>query len=137
MATHRGTHSDIFLHFVWGTKNRLPLIDEEIMDNIREVFVSKANELEIKILEMNGTTDHIHVLIRSIPSISPSDIVKHLKGCSSHFVNHVTKAESPEAMLYWQDGFGVFSVSPSDIDRIRMYIRRQKTHHDDADIAVD
>lgn len=129
MNKRTGTHSELFYHFVWTTKNRAPMIDDEIEQAVKKVFFSKAKELAIKIIEVNGTKDHVHLLIQSNPSIAPADIVKHLKGSSSHFINHVTLKDDRIRNLYWQDGYGVISVSPAAIQSIRKYIQNQKEHH--------
>ena len=129
MEKRSGTYSRIYLHFVWSTKNRVAMIDDEIKGDAVKVFLSKAKDLRIEILEANGPEDHMHVLLKSNPTISPSDIAKGLKGSSSHFVNHVTLKDDESRSLYWQDGFGVTSVSPSAVEAVRAYIRKQKEHH--------
>jgi len=105
------------------------MIDLEIECAVRKSFFSKAKELRIEILEANGTEDHIHLLIRSIPSLAPSDIAKHFKGSSSHFVNQITLRNNKTRALYWQDGYGVITVSPGTVQSVRKYIENQKEHH--------
>jgi len=82
-------------------------------------------ELKLQILECYGIEDHVHLLLSSPASLAPSDIARHLKGASSHFVNH----SAHSSVLYWQDGYGVISVSPNDISFVRTYIRNQEQHH--------
>ena len=129
MKARQGTFNELYYHFIWTTKERAPIIDIEIESAVRKVFLSKAKELCIGILEINGTEDHIHLLIRSIPSLAPSDIAKHFKGSSSHFVNHITFKDDKTRALYWQDGYGVVTVSPGALQSVRKYIRNQKKHH--------
>jgi putative transposase len=129
MRPAAGTFNELYYHFVWTTKDRAPLIDDEIEIAVKKVLFSKAEELGIGVLEANGTDDHIHVLIRSIPSLPPSDIAKHFKGSSSHFVNHVTLKDDNIRALYWQDGYGVATVSPAAVQTVRKYIADQKEHH--------
>lgn len=131
MEKRTGTYSRIYLHFVWSTKGRAAVIDREIMTVVLKVFASNAEKLGVEILEANGIEDHVHVLLKSSPTTSASDIAKGLKGSSSHFVNHVTLKEDRSRSLYWQDGFGVTSVSPSAVNSVREYIQRQKEHHSD------
>ena len=137
MGKRVGTYSQIYLHFVWTTKNRMAMIDEEIRRAAIRVFASKANELEVELIEANGPEDHMHVLLKSPPTISASDIAKGLKGASSHFVNHETLKHDPIRSLYWQDGFGVTSVSPGGIESVRAYIRNQQEHHRDSTVIED
>ena len=129
MEKRTGSYSRIHLHFVWRTKNSAPMMDEEIKRAVIGVFVSKAKDLQLELIEANGPEDHIHVLLKSPPTLAPSDIAKELKGSSSHFVNHVTLEGDRIRSLYWQDGFGVISVSPSAVKSVREYIRRQIEHH--------
>ena len=129
MDRRSGSHAELFFHFVWSTKHRAPLIDAEIEDGLKAVLFSKAEEVGIQIVEANGTEDHIHVLIKSKPTLAPADIAKNLKGASSHFVNHVVLGEDRIRSLYWQDGYGVVSVSPAAVHSVREYIRNQKRHH--------
>ncbi|HUI30185.1 MAG TPA: IS200/IS605 family transposase [Candidatus Acidoferrales bacterium] len=129
MEKRKWSFSKIYLHFVWTTKNRLAVIDKSIKKDIIKVLCSKAKDLGIQIIEANGVADHFHALVESTPTISPSDIAKNFKGSSAHFVNHVTLKEDKLRSLYWQDGYGVVSVSPSAVKSIGEYIRSQEVHH--------
>ncbi len=73
---------------------------------------------------VGGIQDHVHVLAAFRPATSPSDFVQQLKGSSSHLVTHVLKRP-----FEWQEGYGVFSVSESNVERVIEYIRNQKQHH--------
>lgn len=129
MNKRTGSYSKLYYHFVWSTKERLPMLDPDIEDAVKKVVYSKGKELEIGILEANGAIDHFHVLLQSKPALSPSNIAKHLKGSSSHFVNQVTLKNDKFRRLYWQDGYGVESVSPQAVKSVQAYIRKQKEHH--------
>ena len=129
MVKRSGSHIELYFHYVWTTKNREPMIDAEIEREVQKALFSKAKELEIEIVESNGTEDHVHILIRSKATLTPADIAKHMKGTSSHFVNHVILKGDPIRSLYWQDGYGVVSVSPGAVRSVQQYIRNQKEHH--------
>jgi len=129
MDKRTGSHAELFYHFVWSTKARAQLINAKIDDGLRTALFSKAKELEIKIVEANGTRDHIHVLVKSKSALAPADIAKNLKGASSHFVNHVVLGQDRIRSLYWQDGYGVVSVSPGAVHSVQQYIKNQKEHH--------
>ena len=113
------------------------MIDQEIEIALKKVFYSKAKELNLKIVEVNGMEDHIHILIESNPSISPSDIAKHMKGASSHFVNHEVLKQDNVRSLYWQDGYGVITVSPQAVAAVTKYIQNQKEHHASSDLKME
>jgi len=137
MEKRSGTYSRIYLHFIWSTKRRLPIIDAKTKRVVIGVFASKVKELSVELIEANGTCDHIHVLVKSPPAIAPCTIAKELKGASSHFVNHVSSDNGDARNLYWQDGYGVISVSPSAVNSVREYIRCQAEHHEDNSLNDD
>lgn len=113
------------------------MIDGQIESAVKSVLYSEAKELRLEIIEANATSDHIHVLLKSRPSIAPADIAKHSEGSSSHFVNHVTLQGDKLRTLYWQDGYGVISVSPAAVNTVRQYIRGQKEHHNNKTLRED
>ena len=120
------TYHSLYIHLVWGTKNRLPLINENIMKIIRDSFEIKEKEMGIKILSLGGIENHIHLLIRIKPKHSISNIVKNLKGYASKKVNENNKTDDT---LYWQKGFGCFSVSKRHIEDVKEYIENQRRRH--------
>jgi len=136
-VNRKGSHAELFYHFVWSTKYRTPMIDDAIELAVNSILYSKAKELQLEIIESNGTSDHLHVLLKARPSIAPADIAKHLKGSSSHFVNHVTLKGDNLRTLYWQDGYGVTSVSPGAVSSVRQYVRKQKEHHNNHTLQED
>jgi REP element-mobilizing transposase RayT len=75
---------------------------------------------------VNGMPDHIHCLFSMPADLSVSEIMKQIKGSTSHFINH--KALIPEK-FDWQNGYGAFSVSQSGVDAVYKYIYQQKKHH--------
>ncbi len=85
-----------------------------------------AKEQDIYLDFVNGTADHIHVLVSLKTAQAVSAVVQHLKGQSSHWVNE------QRFLTYafdWQDGYAAISVSPSNVNRVRNYIKNQEAHH--------
>ena len=95
----------------------------------RELFrciQDEAIALGCTVMALNGVEDHVHVLLKMPSTRSPSEVMKHIKGVSSHFVkNQLADCES----FKWQEGYGVFSVTPAHIDKVIAYIQNQKQHH--------
>jgi putative transposase len=120
------SHAELFYHFVWATYNREKKISTTWEGYLYDFIRKKCITLHLPLLEINGTEDHIHVLLRSNTSLSPAQIAHDLKGVSSHMVNISSLCESH---FDWQIGYGVFSVSPKDIEYVAVYIRSQKRHH--------
>jgi REP-associated tyrosine transposase len=116
----------IWLHIVFGTKNRLPLISSSIEDSLYKYLGKQLKELECEVVAVNGMPDHIHILISMNPKKSIADIIKQLKGSSSHWIN---QQDLITQKFSWQTGYGVFSVSESQINKVKAYIENQKEHH--------
>ena len=116
----------IWLHVVFSTKDREPIItiDKEklVHDYLSEQLIESGCPVRI----INGMPDHMHLLFLQNPQKSVSEIVKQIKGASSHWINH----EKIFNMAFtWQTGFGVFSVSESQLEKAYNYIKNQKEHH--------
>ena len=72
--------------------------------------------------------DHVHVLVRFPTTVSIADLVRRIKGASSHLVTHVLRSPEP---FKWQGGYGVFSVSRRHVPVVRDYVLNQEQHHRD------
>ncbi len=116
-----------FGHLVWATKNRAPLIQPTIEGDVYACLVAKAAELGCYVYAVNGLPDHVHMVLSIPPKHSVSNVVKHLKGNSSHFINHALPAE-PE-LFAWQRGYGYLSLGESQLARAVAYVENQKQHH--------
>ena len=114
----------LFYHFVWTTKNREPLLVSDVEPHVYRCLRADAKEMYAPLCVVGGIEDHVHVLAAFRPAMSPAGFVQQLKGSSSHLVTHVLKRP-----FEWQEGYGVFSVSESNVERVIEYIRNQKQHH--------
>lgn len=115
-----------YLHIVFSTKERKPIIMPEWKNRLWEYFGGIARDNKIKLLEVGGTHDHIHALI-SIPStLSIAKALQFIKGGSSRWIHETFPLSRNFA---WQDGYGAFSVSPSKIEDVKEYIAGQEEHH--------
>ncbi len=120
------TYSQIYFHLVFSTKDRTAWIKPGIETRVWAYIGGIARKHKITPIQIGGTDDHIHGLVGSPATYSPSQIAKYLKGDSSKWIH----TEFPELQSFaWQDGYGVFSVSKSEIDRVRKYIQNQRKHH--------
>lgn len=116
----------IWLHMVFSTKDWYPFIDYSIEKKIYNYLKEQLIGLECPARIINGMPDHVHILYFQHPKISTSDVAKQIKGSSSFWINEETLTEDH---FGWQTGFGVFSVSESQLQKIYDYIRNQKKHH--------
>ena len=122
----RAPFTQLYLHCVWATWDRLPLITPTVQDNIYASIHAKGRELKCEVLALGGMPDHVHVLVRFPTTLSVADLVKGVKGTSSH---RQTQQVSPESFFKWQGGYGAFTVSPDIVPSVTAYIHNQKRHH--------
>src|ERR1700744_3287 len=118
------SYSALWVHLIWTTKNREPIITPTLKFELYQVINQIATDHEIYLDCINGTEDHVHLLIRLRTDQTVADIVKTIKGGSwEHF------KEQPENYIKWQDGFGAFTVSAYNLKKVRNYIYNQEKHH--------
>lgn len=113
-------------HFIWGTKNRLPLIDSALEPDLYRAIAAKAQGLGGFVHAIGGVEDHTHLAVSVPPKIAPAKFIGDVKGNSSHYVNHVIK---PDFEFYWQDEYGVLSFGERNLASVVRYIHNQKQHH--------
>jgi REP element-mobilizing transposase RayT len=117
----------IWLHTVFGTKEREPLIRTEFEESLHDHI---KNHLEKDfgccLQAMNGTADHLHILFLLDQNYAVKDILQNVKGESSHWVN---QKDFMKTKFAWQTGYGAFSVSKSNLNDVEIYIKNQKEHH--------
>jgi REP element-mobilizing transposase RayT len=121
MAFHR-----LYYHLVWATKNREYLIQPEVEKRLYPYLVNKAAELGVYVYAINGWYDHIHLVAAIPPKHAVADVVKHLKGASSHDLNH---AGGLGGSFAWQRGYGALTVSERQRPVAEAYVHNQKEHH--------
>jgi REP element-mobilizing transposase RayT len=120
------THHGILLHIVFSTKNRQKLILPSWRDDLFAYMGGIAEEHKAVNLCSGGIEDHVHLLVKIHPSFAIADTVKLIKANSSRWVNQEQKTENK---FEWQRGYGVFSVSQSQSEIVKKYIRSQAEHH--------
>lgn len=116
--------SKVYLHIIFSTKNRIPLISEEIRPKAQAYFVHVGANLGSFTEEIFMMPDHIHWLCTLSWTITIADLVKNVKISSSIKMKEMVRGD-----FNWQKGYGVFSVSQSKIETVRKYIRNQPEHH--------
>jgi REP element-mobilizing transposase RayT len=129
-----GTYTNLNFHIVFSTKERRQLIIATIEDELHKYIGGIVRNLEGKLLEANGMSDHIHLLIKLKPKVALSDFVRNIKANSSAWLNERNRSLHKFA---WQDGFAAFSVSQSQLARVAAYIRNQKRRHKRMDYKAE
>ena len=116
----------VWIHFVWSTKNREPLLTSEIRNEVFQHIRDNAKEKGIYLDFIGGYVDHVHCLISLGTGQEIEEIVQLIKGESSHWIN---KNKLCGGRFSWQDEYFGVSVSENVLDSVRKYIAKQEEHH--------
>src|SRR5256712_5547482 len=114
------------MHSVFSTKERLPFITPELESRLWPYLGGIARENKMKAIAIGGTADHLHALLSLPSTMSFAKAVQLIKGGSSKWIHDTFREHRKFA---WQEGYGAFSVSTSQMEKTIAYIQRQKEHH--------
>ncbi|MBL8888313.1 MAG: IS200/IS605 family transposase [Phycisphaerales bacterium] len=129
-----GTHSQMLFHIVFSTKRRTPWITPDVAKRLYPYMGGIVRAEKDVLYDIGGIEDHVHLLIRSRPEASISNLMRTVKARSSKWVH----AEFPELKKFaWQEGFGAFTVSKSQEPAVKRYIARQAQHHKKEDFKSE
>jgi len=118
--------SNILLHIIVSTKGRRPIITEQITAELYSYIGGIFKSQNCMVIKIGGYVDHIHILTNLSRTISISALVESFKSSSSKWI----KAKGSEfESFYWQNGYGAFSVSQSNLESVVSYIENQHEHH--------
>jgi len=112
------------VHVVFSTKNRLPLINDEIRGTLHAYLAGTARKLDCECFRVGGVADHVHLAMRLATTRTAAKVVSEIKTGSSAWM----KGQGVP-MFAWQRGYGLFSVSPADMAALVRYIGDQPAHH--------
>lgn len=115
-----------YIHIVFSTKKRKSMISSKHEQELYNYLGGICKNLECQPVKIGGYSDHIHILCMLSKKITLMKLVENLKSHSSKWMK--TKENTPEE-FYWQDGYGAFSVNPSEVEIVINYIANQKKHH--------
>lgn len=121
-----GTFSQVYIQVVFAVKGRENLISSKWKDELHKYISGIISGKGQKSIIVNGMPDHIHAFIGLKPSMSISDLVRDIKNNSSKFIN---ERKLVKGKFAWQEGYGSFSYSHSQIDDVYKYILNQEGHH--------
>ena len=120
------TYSQIYIQIVFAVNGRENLISKVHREELHKYITGIVQNRGQKMLSIFCMPDHVHLLVGIKPSIAISDLVRDIKAGSSNFINqqHWVKGK-----FNWQEGFGAFSYSKSQIESVIKYILSQEEHH--------
>ncbi len=118
------TAGNLVVHLIFSTKGRQPLLTPEIRNDLFAYLGGIIREMNGAALIINGTADHVHMLVRIRPVQAPAEIARVVKANSSRWAREKWKMN-----FAWQTGYGAFSVSESNVAAVSRYIATQEEHH--------
>jgi putative transposase len=119
------THLSLHYHLVFGTKNHDPLITPAWRDRLHAYLGGVIRTLDGIPEAVGGVADHVHLLIGLRATHTLADVLRETKSVSSAWVH----AEIGVRSFAWQEGYGAFTVSASQLENVRAYIQEQEEHH--------
>ena len=120
------TFTQIHIHAVFAVQNRVSLISDIWEERLYQYITGIVQNNSHKLLVINGMPDHIHILFGMRPTQSLSGLMQDIKGYSSRWINENNLVAGK---FSWQEGFGAFSFSKSQLSTVANYIENQKQHH--------
>ncbi len=118
--------SKVYVHLTFSTKERYPFIDDTIKERLWEYIGGICRGMECNPIQIGGHRDHVHILCLLSKKITQVKLIEEIKKQSSKWIK--TNGDQ-YAKFYWQDGYGIFSVNPSEITTVITYIKNQEEHH--------
>ncbi len=126
MLNMPNTYSKIYIQIVFTVKGRQNLIDKKHREELHKYITGIVQNRDQKMLAIFVMPDHAHILVGLKPNILISDLVRDIKVSSTNFINY---NKWVLGKFNWQEGFGAFSYSQSQIDKVIKYILNQEEHH--------
>ncbi|MDY0082800.1 MAG: IS200/IS605 family transposase [Ignavibacteriaceae bacterium] len=120
------TYTQIYLHIVFAVQNRISLIKPEWRDELYKYISGIIQNNGHKLISINGTSNHLHIALGYKPHQLIPDLLQDIKGSSSKWIN---EKRFVNGKFSWQQGYGAFSFSNSQIDSVVKYINNQEQHH--------
>jgi putative transposase len=120
------TYSQIYVHVVFAVQARECLLKPHIKEDIHKYITGVVHKRGQKLIAINSMPDHVHLLVGLKPDLALSDLVRDIKAVSAKLIN---EKRWMKGRFNWQEGFGAFSYSHSQLDRVISYIQNQDQHH--------
>ncbi|AYL96991.1 IS200/IS605 family transposase [Mucilaginibacter celer] len=128
------TYTQLYVHIVFAVKFRLALIDDSWAERLRMYISSIVQNQGHKLVAINNMPDHLHLFIGHSPNQSLVDLVRIVKSDSSEWIN---KEKLTKSKFKWQEGYGAFTHSRSQVDKVVKYISNQQEHHKKKTLAEE
>ena len=121
-----GVYTQLYVQLVFAVQNRDAVLNKAIRERVFEYMSGILTEMKHKSIIINGVSDHVHILFGENPSKCISDTVHDIKRSTSLFINNEKLCSG---RFSWQEGYGAFTYSRSQLDDVYRYIQNQEEHH--------
>jgi REP element-mobilizing transposase RayT len=118
--------SKVYVHLIFSTKHREPLLLSSVRGSLYAYLATVLKNQDCPAVKIGGGVDHVHALFRLSKNLALAEVVEDVKTSSSKWIK--TQDRSLQA-FHWQNGYGGFSVSPSEVDAVAAYLEAQGEHH--------
>jgi len=116
----------LFIHVITCVKNKEPLLTKPVRTVLFAHIKKHATEGGINVLSVNGTEDHMHVVVQMMPTQNLTQIMKSIRAESAAWIN---ESRFIKNLFEWEEGFAALSVSPSSVKQVLDYLDKQEEHH--------
>ena len=121
-----GTYTQIYIHAIFSVKGRENLLQKPWRDEVFKYMSGIVKNKNHKPIIVNGVSDHVHLFIGLKPDVSISELIRDIKNNSTNFIN---ENKWVKGKFFWQEGYGAFSYSHSQIKIVYDYILNQEAHY--------
>ena len=127
----RRSKAEVYLHLVWATRHRQPWLTPELISPVYNCIETVARRLGYTVLAIGGMPDHVHLVVMLPPKRAIYLLAQQAKGASSKLAADLSRRHpnSEDGLFCWQEGYGVFSLSRTDLPKVVDYVQNQARHH--------
>jgi REP element-mobilizing transposase RayT len=119
------THTSLHYHLIFSTKDRVPTIQPSLRTRMHAFLGGVIRQHDGVALDVGGTADHVHLIVGLKPTHTLANVLRVLKRDSSKWVHEELGLQA----FAWQEGYGAFTISKSDLPSVRRYVQEQEEHH--------
>jgi len=118
--------SKVLLHIIFSTKNREPWLDSNVRPRMHAYLATICRDAGADFVLVGGVSDHVHIVTTLARTLSQAQLIEEIKKASSKWVKAL---DVRYRGFFWERGYAVFSVSPSQLDSVLEYVNKQQEHH--------
>jgi REP element-mobilizing transposase RayT len=118
--------SKVILHTIFSTKDRQPWLDSGVRQRVHAYLATICRDLGGELVHVGGVADHVHIVTTLPRTVAQAQLIEQIKKASSKWIKTL---DAPYRGFFWPRGYGAFSVSPSQLGDVLLYVHAQQEHH--------